>query len=102
MTNDNRAHRVCEEYLTILRRSQLNYLVNETPYSAHISIRKKFLKDARDLSNVTFAIGGNNENLNIENCFLNQRCKDLEDRIRYLEEDTEGSDLKVKKLTSEL
>ena len=71
MTSDNRAHRGCEDYLTILRRSQLNYLVKETPHSAVITIRKKFIKNVKDLSNVTFAHG--DDNLNIDNCFLKGR-----------------------------
>ena len=102
MSSDVRAHRVCEEYLTILRRSKLNYMVKETPYSAYITIRKKFVKDCNDLSNVTFAGDANKDNLNIENCFLKQRCKDLEDQIKHLEVESEEVHSKLKPLDKEI
>ena len=35
-------------------------------------------------------------------CFLKQKCKDLEDKIRYLEEKTEDSNSRIKNLTLKL
>ena len=43
--NDTRAHTVCEQMLSILKSSNLNYIVKETPYSAFVTIRKRFVKD---------------------------------------------------------
>ena len=42
----------CGQILFCLKNSNLNYLVKETPYSAYITIRKKFVKEISE--NVTF------------------------------------------------
>ena len=39
------ASHVCENLLNNVKSSNLNYLVNETPYSAYITIRKMFIKN---------------------------------------------------------
>ena len=39
------ANAICEEVIRYVNSSNLNYQVNQTPYSVHISIRKKFLKE---------------------------------------------------------
>jgi len=44
MTSENSANFACGQILFSLKSSQLNYIVKETPYSAYITIRKKFLK----------------------------------------------------------
>ena len=36
----------CGQILFCLKTSQLNYVVKETPYSAYITIRKRFVKSA--------------------------------------------------------
>ena len=50
---NDRAHQVCENILKTIKSSKLNYVVNETPYSSYITIRKAFTKEHRELSNVT-------------------------------------------------
>ena len=55
MDHNIKAHIVCENLLNKVKHSKLNYLVNETPYSVFITIRKKFTKEHQDLPNVTLA-----------------------------------------------
>ena len=45
MFGENSPYYACDQILFSLKMSRLNYLVNETPYSAYITIRKKFIKD---------------------------------------------------------
>ena len=51
----NMANQVCEKLLNNTRTSKLLYLVNETPYSAFITIRKQFIKGYEESSIVTIA-----------------------------------------------
>ena len=55
MVGDVRANKVCEQLLNSVKASNLNYLINETPYLAFITIRKRFAKGYEDISNVTVA-----------------------------------------------
>ena len=48
MTSEYSADFACGQIFYCLRNSQLNYIVNETPYSAYITIRKKFIKHCVD------------------------------------------------------
>ena len=41
------AHLNCENLLQALRRSNLNFIINESPYSAQICIRKRFLRETQ-------------------------------------------------------
>ena len=65
MTNNVSANSVCNQLLKIVKDSNLNYLVNETPYSAYVTIRKTFVRNS---SEVTLAGKDlNQENLAKEN-----------------------------------
>ena len=44
MSSEFSANFACGQILFSLKSSKLNYVVKETPYSAYITIRKKFLK----------------------------------------------------------
>ena len=55
MVGDVRAHQVCKQLLNAVKASNLNYLVNETPYSALYNNQKRFAKGYEDISNVTVA-----------------------------------------------
>ena len=90
MSYDIRAHTVCEQMLAILKSSKLNYLVKETPYSAFVTIRKRFVKDNQDISGVTLAQVDNNnsdQSFKRENLILKQKCKSLEVEVGFLEID---------------
>ena len=39
------ANYICDQIIQEIRSSQLNFVISETPYSAQISLRKKFLKE---------------------------------------------------------
>ena len=80
MTQDTRALLVCEKLLNNVKASNLNYLLNETPYSAFITIRKRFTKDYHDLPNVTLAQndGKSVEEYQKENNLLKVKCKSIE------------------------
>ena len=80
------ANQVCEKLLGNIRTSKLNYLVNETPYSAFITIRKRFIKGYADSSNVPFAQneGSNLEALQIENNSLLLEYKNLPNEVETL------------------
>ena len=54
MVVDSRANKVSEKILTTVKSSNLHFIVNETPYSAFITMRKRVIKDYRDLSHATF------------------------------------------------
>ena len=60
----SKAHKVCEDLLSILKSSKLNYLVKETPYSAFVTIRKSFLKNM-DFTDVTLVPKDESENKTI-------------------------------------
>ena len=45
MVGDISAQHACGQILFSLKNSNLNYLVKETPYSAYITIRKKYIKE---------------------------------------------------------
>ena len=73
MSSDLLAHTVCEQLLSILKTSKLNYLVKETPYSAFVTIRKRFVNDVKELPYVTLAPDdgqANPHNLMRENLIL--------------------------------
>ena len=65
MTGNLSANSVCNQVLKILKESNLNYLVNETPYSAYITIRKKFVKNCTEATLADKDL--NHENLVQEN-----------------------------------
>ena len=45
-------HQLCSEILNQVDNSKLDYKVNQTPYSLHISVRKKFSKISREVPSV--------------------------------------------------
>ena len=83
MVQDLMANLVCEKLLNNVKASNLNYLLNETPYSAYITIRKRFNKDYQDLINVTLVqdIPENVHDYKKENTFLKSKCKFLETEL---------------------
>ena len=45
MVGESSAQYACGQILFGLKKSNLNYVIKETPYSAYITIRKKFIKE---------------------------------------------------------
>ena len=93
-----KAHRVCEDLLSILKSSKLNYLVKETPYSAFVTIRKRFVKDS-DISDVTIVPRDDVDcDLKRENHILKEKCKSLEIDIGFLTIEKETLEVACAKL----
>ena len=44
------ANSVCNQVLQIIKESNLNFLINETPYSAFVTIRKKFVRSCAEVT----------------------------------------------------
>ena len=46
MASDSSPHNACGQILFSLKMSKLNYVVKETPFSAYVTIRKKFIQSS--------------------------------------------------------
>ena len=71
----------CEKLLTLVRGSDLNFLIQETPYSAFVTIRKSFCREPKNCSNNTFDEVGD-EKLKVENDTLKSALKERESQLR--------------------
>lgn len=103
MTGNSKASFVCNQVLRVIKESNLNYLVNETPYSAFITLRKKFVKDrvVNEVSEVTTTVDDlalSDVVLRQENIALRQKFKDLEGDKGQLMMTIDELELKVKAL----
>ena len=45
MSSEYSAEKACGQVFICLKMSKLNYVVRETPFSAYVTIRKKFMKN---------------------------------------------------------
>ena len=92
MVGTDKAENVFGQVLICLRMSKLDFLIKETPYSAYITIRKKFVK----------SVIGNEEILEIDNVKvidnqhdkLKETLKSLETRYGMLEFEHEELEMK--------
>ena len=99
------AHDVCQQILNQLRLSQLNFKVIETPFSAEVVVRKRFVKDAEGphqsfftpLSGQIDEVRIQNDHLEHENLSLLGQMKDHEDTIKLLEDKLELIEAKALK-----
>ena len=60
MTGKNSPEYHCGQILYFLKMSKLDYMLKETPYSAYINIRKKFIKNYTNIEN-----SGNDPNVEL-------------------------------------
>ena len=67
MTGENSAERACGQILFGLKMSNLNYMVKETPFSAYITVRKKFLKSAKPECETPVKVGESDDTKKLEN-----------------------------------
>ena len=86
MVTEFLANQVCEKIIQDVKTSDLHFLLNETPYSAHITIRKKFTKVHADSSNVTLApiSVGVLDSTQTENKRLRIECKNMKEELEVL------------------
>ena len=99
MTDNLRASIMCNQ-VRVVKESNLNYLVNETPYSAFVTIRKKFVKH-REVED-THAVDDlalSDVVLRQENISLRQKLCGLESEKGLLKIEIEALELKVEELT---
>ena len=102
------------QMMICLRESKLNYLLKETPSSAEITIRKKFLKnvienafeniekvDILDINGERDEVSDNLKRVEKENALLNQNLKELERKCGLHEFNLEEMEVKKESLETE-
>ena len=100
------------QMMICLRESKLNYLMKETPYSAEITIRKKFLKNVIEnafekVENLDsdkierYEVSDKLKQVEKENSLLKQNMKDLERKCGMHEFDLEDMEVKKEALETE-
>ena len=98
----------CGQILFNLKNSNLHYLIKETPMSAYITVRKKFIRDIdeetkEDSVKVTDNRIGDKPNIldgkiRMENGLLKQEINDLKSNYANLEIENDVVELKNKEL----
>ena len=82
----------CENVLSVLKNSGLNFIIQDTPFSAYLTIRKKFCKDFRNNDIVVE---------DIENEQIKEQVTKLENENRYLKNELEKTFMKVDTVVNE-
>ena len=75
----------CESVLSEIRNSRLNFLVQETPYSAFITIREKFRKGSEDSACKTDILARSSSKITEfekENLSLKVKCEEMVSEIK--------------------
>ena len=98
-----KADNVFGQVLICLRLSKLDYILKETPYSAYLTIRKKFIKGVKEetvahTNNVESANDKNRESLQRENSFLKDKVADLEKRCALFTVENDELEIKLETL----
>ena len=104
---DPKAVATCENILSLLRKSGLNFVSQETPFSAYLTIRKKFFKNFQNLA-TTFGsdMDENDEKLTkFENESLKTRPSlnlknELEENLQKIEKLKSENEVLQKKLAN--
>ena len=86
------AEYVCSDILTKIRDSKLNFILSETPFSVHLTIRKSFVKknqmksfqDSQLSPSVTKNIGDLNGQIDLLNRQLGEKCDQYEEVTKEL------------------
>ena len=90
------------QLMICLRMSKLDYLVKETPYSAYVSIRKKFSKSVNSASDMievgNVASNDVHDKLEKENRLLKQKLDDLGRECAMVRFEKEEIDIKYEEL----
>ena len=98
--------KACGQILFSLKTSNLNYMVNETPFSAYVTIRKKFVKNYQTVETVIDnAPKTNNEEslrrLKKENDLLQKKVKGILTENAQLKFDLEEFEIKFNAMEKE-
>ena len=94
----------CGQIFFCLRKSNLNYIVNETPYSAYITIRKKFVnkivetvETTNGATNVNRSENRSENIIKVENEELKETLKELERITALIRIENEELEIKILK-----
>ena len=99
MASDSSPHNVCGQILFSLKMSKLNYIVKETPFSAYITIRKKFIQSfLAPQPEIVFEKVTDTEK---EIKSLIEKNKDLESKLGLITFELEESQVKIEALEKE-
>ena len=71
------ANSACNQILKIVKESNLNFLINETPYSAHVTIRKKFVKNSAEVTHENVVVHHDSARENTAKDELNHKFEAL-------------------------
>ena len=97
MAGENSAEKACGQVLICLKLSNLNYMVKETPFSAYVTIRKKFMKSFNP-ENHTPVVGDSFKKLERNKEVLEKKNKGLLTDIAQYKFDLEEFEVKVNAL----
>ena len=81
MIGEKSSEFACGQILYTLKMYKLNYLVKETAYSVHLTIRKKFVREGTDSQIVTIDSNSNSE-IEAENHTLKEKNANLTVKAR--------------------
>ena len=103
MVAEMSVEKACGQILFCLKMSNLNYMVKETPFSAYVTIRKKFVKKSET---VETNVENNPENdpndyvkqLERDNALLQKKLKDILTETAHLKFDLEEFEIKFNAL----
>ena len=97
MANKTTPENTLGQHLICLRMSKLNYVVKETPYSAFVTIRKKFVKSLdKDVFESEIVVKDDNlKELERENFHQKQKVKELEKECAMLQFEKEELEIKL-------
>ena len=97
MVRENSTDFACGQILYSLKMSKLNYVVKETPYSAYVTIRKRFIKECENITgNNDDAVKATDDLSQLSS--LKEKNKDLEKRIAMAKVDFEEMEIKIESL----
>ena len=103
MANESSPNFACGQVIFNLKMSKLNYVVKETPYSAYITIRKKFKSSGDKIQDPSIVATANNKLRNVEMALESMRIKneELEREIGLSKVDFEELEVKYEALEKE-
>jgi hypothetical protein len=101
MAGKNSPDVACGQILFSLKMSKLNYVVNETPYSAYITIRKRFIKDNYESSDANVYVT-NHSDKDAELKELKDENKDLKTQLALAKVEFEEKEISKEKLLGKI
>ena len=103
MAGEMSVEMACGQVLFSLKASKLNYMVKETPFSAYVTIRKKFVKNFQTIETSIENNSDNEENNHVKklernNALLQKKVKDILTENAHLRFDLEEFEIKYNAL----